>query len=50
VYGVMRTSEAVTRAPIAPVGYITLALVYVALAAAVAWMLRRLARMPLKEV
>jgi cytochrome d ubiquinol oxidase subunit I len=50
VYGVMRTSEAVTRAPIVPVGYITLALVYVALAAAVAWMLRRLARMPLKEV
>lgn len=50
VYGVMRTSDAVTRAPVVPVGYVTLALVYVGLAAAVIWMLRRLARMPLKEV
>jgi cytochrome d ubiquinol oxidase subunit I len=45
----MRTSEAVTRAPIVPVGYATLALVYLGLAAAVAWMLRRLSRMPLRE-
>jgi len=47
VYGVMRTSEAVTGAGGIPVGYATLALVYLGLAAAVWWILRRLARAPL---
>jgi cytochrome d ubiquinol oxidase subunit I len=47
VYRVMRTSEAVTGAGGIPVGYATLALVYLALALAVAWILRRLARAPL---
>ena len=41
VYGVMRTSEAVTGAGGIPVGYATLALVYVGLAVAVVWLLRR---------
>jgi cytochrome d ubiquinol oxidase subunit I len=49
VYGVMRTSQAVTSAGGIPVGYATLALVYVALAIAVAWVLRRLSRIPLEE-
>jgi cytochrome bd ubiquinol oxidase subunit I len=48
VYGVMRTEEAVTGASGIPVGYATLALVYVGLAGAVAWVLRRLARVPLE--
>jgi cytochrome d ubiquinol oxidase subunit I len=47
VYDVMRTEEAVTGASGIPVGYTTLALVYVGLAVAVAWILRRLARAPL---
>src|SRR5207302_10219932 len=50
VYRVMRTSEAVTGAGGIPVGYATLALVYVALALAVAWILRRLSRVPLEPV
>jgi cytochrome d ubiquinol oxidase subunit I len=45
----MRTSEAVSRAPIVPVGYVTLALVYLGLAVAVAWILRRLSRAPMQE-
>jgi cytochrome d ubiquinol oxidase subunit I len=49
VYGVMRTSEAVTSAKGIPVGYATLAAVYVALAVAVAWVLCRLARVPLPD-
>jgi cytochrome d ubiquinol oxidase subunit I len=48
VYGVMRTSEAVTGADGIPVGYATLALVYAGVAVAVAWVLRRLARAPLE--
>jgi cytochrome d ubiquinol oxidase subunit I len=44
----MRTSEAVTGAHGIPIGYATLVAVYVALAGAVAWMLRRLARSPLE--
>jgi cytochrome bd ubiquinol oxidase subunit I len=48
VYGVMRTSEAVTGADGIPVGYGTLVLVYVALAAAVLWVLRRLSRAPVE--
>jgi len=50
VYRVMRTSEAVTGAGGIPVGYATLALVYLGLALAVAWILRRLARAPLDPV
>jgi cytochrome bd ubiquinol oxidase subunit I len=48
VYRVMRTSQAVTGARGIPVGYGTLALVYVLLIAAVAWILWRLARKPLE--
>ena len=47
VYGVMRTSDAVTGADGIPVGYATLVIVYLALAAAVVWILGRLARTPL---
>ena len=46
VYGVMRTSQAVTGARGIPVGYGTLILVYALLLAAVAWILWRLARKP----
>jgi cytochrome d ubiquinol oxidase subunit I len=49
VYRVMRTSEAVTAAGGIPVGLGTLIGVYLGLAAAVAWILRRLARVPLPE-
>jgi cytochrome d ubiquinol oxidase subunit I len=49
VYHVLLTKDAVTRAPIAPVGYVTLALVYLGLAVAVVWILRRLERAPLPE-
>ncbi len=48
VYGVMRTSQAVTGAGGLPVGYATLAAVYLGVAIAVAWILRRLARAPLE--
>jgi cytochrome d ubiquinol oxidase subunit I len=47
VYGVMRTSAAVTGAEGVRVGYATLFVVYVALGIAVAWILRRLAQSPL---
>jgi cytochrome d ubiquinol oxidase subunit I len=47
VYRVMRTSDAVTGASGIPVGYATLALVYLGVALGVAWVLRRLARAPL---
>jgi cytochrome d ubiquinol oxidase subunit I len=47
VYRVMRTSEAVTGASGIPVGYATLAIVYLALAIGVAWVLFRLYRAPL---
>jgi cytochrome bd ubiquinol oxidase subunit I len=50
VYGVMRTSDAVTGASGIPVGYATLVVVYVALAGAVFWILRRLSRAPLEAV
>ena len=49
VYGVMRTEAAVTGAGGVPVGYATLALVYLATLAAVVWILRRLAARPLQE-
>jgi cytochrome bd ubiquinol oxidase subunit I len=48
VYGVMRTSQAVTGAGGLPVGYATLALVYLGVALGVAWILRRLAAAPLE--
>jgi cytochrome d ubiquinol oxidase subunit I len=46
VYHVMRTSEAVTGAGGIPVGYATLAGVYLALACGVAWVLVRLSHRP----
>jgi cytochrome d ubiquinol oxidase subunit I len=47
VYEFMRTSEAVTGAHGIPVGYGTLVLVYLGLAAIVVWLLRRFSRVPL---
>jgi len=47
VYDVMRVDQAVTGAGGIPVGYGTLAVVYVLLAVIVAAILRRLARVPL---
>jgi cytochrome d ubiquinol oxidase subunit I len=47
VYRVMRTSDAVTGASGIPVGYATLAVVYLCLVGAVVWILLRLARAPL---
>ena len=49
VYGVMRTSQAVTGASGIPVGYATLVVVYVSLIVAAAWLVRRIARAPLDE-
>jgi cytochrome bd ubiquinol oxidase subunit I len=48
VYRTMRTSEAVTGAGGIPVGYATLVAVYVGLAIAVWWILRRLAAAPME--
>jgi cytochrome d ubiquinol oxidase subunit I len=48
VYEVMRTSDAITGAGGIPVGYATLALVYLGVCIGVAWILRRLARAPLE--
>jgi cytochrome bd ubiquinol oxidase subunit I len=47
VYRVMLTSQAVTGASGVPVGYAILALVYLGVALAVVWVLRRLSRAPL---
>jgi cytochrome d ubiquinol oxidase subunit I len=47
---VMRTSDAVTGASGIPVGYVTLALVYLGVAVGVAWVLRRLARAPMDAI
>jgi cytochrome d ubiquinol oxidase subunit I len=47
VYRVMLTAQAVTGARGIPVGYATLALVYLGVAVGVVWILRRLARAPL---
>ena len=47
VYGVMRTSAAVTGASGIPVGYGTLLLVYAGVVVGVVWILRRLAAAPL---
>jgi cytochrome bd ubiquinol oxidase subunit I len=49
VYGVMRTEQAVTGADGVPIGYATLVVVYAGVIAATAWILRRLARVPLEE-
>jgi cytochrome d ubiquinol oxidase subunit I len=49
VYGHMRTAQAVTGAHGIPVGYGMLAAVYVALAAALVWLLRRFSRVPLRH-
>jgi cytochrome d ubiquinol oxidase subunit I len=49
VYHVMTTASAVTGAGGIPIGYGTLVVTYIALAFAVAWILRRLARAPLRE-
>jgi cytochrome d ubiquinol oxidase subunit I len=46
VYEVMRTEEAVTRSDGLEAGFVFLVVVYVTLAAAVAWLLRRLAASP----
>src|SRR4051794_32512649 len=48
VYRVMRTADAVTGASGIPFGYAALALVYAAVGVGVVWILRRLARSPLK--
>jgi cytochrome bd ubiquinol oxidase subunit I len=48
VYELMRTEEAVTGAGGIPLGYAALVAIYVALGAATAWLLRRLARTPLE--
>jgi len=48
VYRVMPTADAVTGAGGIPVGYTALVVTYIALAFAVAWILRRLARAPLE--
>jgi cytochrome d ubiquinol oxidase subunit I len=48
VHDLMRTEEAVTGAGGIPVGYAALVTVYVGLAAATAWLLRRLAHAPLE--
>jgi cytochrome bd ubiquinol oxidase subunit I len=50
VYGVMLTRQAVTGASGIPVGYATLVAVYLLLAGAVVWILRRLALAPLAPV
>jgi cytochrome d ubiquinol oxidase subunit I len=50
VYHVMRTTQAVTGAGGIPVGYATLAAVYLALAIAVGWVLLRLSRIPMEDV
>jgi cytochrome d ubiquinol oxidase subunit I len=47
VYGRMRTEEAVTGAGGIPLGYAALVVIYVALATATVWLLRRLARVQL---
>jgi cytochrome d ubiquinol oxidase subunit I len=49
VYEVMRTSEAVTGAEGVPIGYATLAAVYLALGGLVVWLLRRLASHPVER-
>jgi cytochrome d ubiquinol oxidase subunit I len=47
VYHVMTTAQSVTGAKGIPVGYAALVITYIAVAGAVVWILRRLARAPL---
>jgi cytochrome bd ubiquinol oxidase subunit I len=47
VYEVMRVDAAVTGAHVIPYGYGALGVVYLGLAAAVYWLLRRFSRVPL---
>jgi cytochrome d ubiquinol oxidase subunit I len=49
VYRVMRTSQAVTAADGIPIGYGTLAAIYLLVACGVVWILRRLARAPMEQ-
>jgi cytochrome d ubiquinol oxidase subunit I len=44
----MRVNQAVTGAHVIPVGYGTLCVVYLGLAGAVGWLLRRFSRVPLE--
>jgi cytochrome d ubiquinol oxidase subunit I len=46
VYGYMRTTQAVTSVDYLEIGYVFLVVVYIGLAAAVYWLLRRLTRRP----
>jgi cytochrome d ubiquinol oxidase subunit I len=46
VYGYMRTQQAVTNVDYLEIGYAFLVVVYIGLAAAVSWLLRRLTRKP----
>jgi cytochrome bd ubiquinol oxidase subunit I len=48
VYGVMRTSDAVTGAGVIPISYAGLWALYLAVGAGTAWVLRRLARLPVE--
>ena len=48
VYGTMRTAQAVTGASGIPIGYATLVVVYLGLAAGVWWLLRTFSRVPLE--
>lgn len=49
VYGIMRTTSAVTDAGGVQAGFVGIMLVYVLLAGAVVWLLRRLSRHPLEH-
>ena len=49
VYGVMRTSDAVTGAGVIPISYAVLWALYLAVGAGTMWILRRLARVPLED-
>lgn len=48
VYGIMRTGQAVTGASGIPIGYGTLIVVYLGLAAGVGWLLHRFSRVPIE--
>ncbi|MEO3803053.1 cytochrome ubiquinol oxidase subunit I [Nonomuraea sp. B1E8] len=49
VYGIMRTSQAVTGASGIPIGYGTLIVVYLGLAGGVVWLLHRFSRVPIED-
>jgi cytochrome d ubiquinol oxidase subunit I len=48
VYGVMRTTQAVTAASVIPVGFAVLVVVYASVIVGTVWILRRLAAIPLE--